>query len=313
MTIPKLFLMDGLEKARIDALHRVGILDTDAEEFFDDAVALLQRITDAPMVFVSFIDADRQWIKAQRGLAVQETPRSHAFCNVTIKSDRPLVVEDAREHPDLADNPYVRAAEPVIAYLGAPVVLSGGHRIGAVCVAAPERHLWTAQDVRDVAQVARMVARHLEVRHNAVERDQKRFLEKGLKSLEDRMGALMSSMAEGIVMMGESGAIFATNPAACRILGRTEDEIFGRGSADPNWGAIRTTGEPYPGAEHPIMITLRTGEAQADCPMGVLRPSGERVWIKINTQSIRTDRQRVRQALAVFREVPREAGWVEPG
>ncbi|MFN7109483.1 MAG: PAS fold family protein, partial [Brevundimonas sp.] len=55
------------ESKRLATLRDYGVLDTDREAAFDDIVALIARICEAPIAVVNLIDADRQWFKAETG------------------------------------------------------------------------------------------------------------------------------------------------------------------------------------------------------------------------------------------------------
>ena len=54
---------------------------------------------------------------------------------------------------------------------------------------------------------------------------------------------------------------------------------------DPNWKSIKD-GSPFSGEEHPTMVSLRTGKPVLDVTMGLILPTGEIRWIKINAVSI---------------------------
>lgn len=92
----------------------------------------------------------------------------------------------------------------------------------------------------------------------------------------------MESMATGLVIQDNLGAIINFNPSALKILGLTEDQIRGRTSTDPRWRAIRPDRTPFEGSEHPAMIALRTGTPVLGVMMGLLLPNEEERWIKIN-------------------------------
>ena len=68
------------EKLRIEDLRSFKILDTPAEQAYDDVVKLASYICDTPIALISLIDEDRQWFKARVGLPdVSETPREQAL------------------------------------------------------------------------------------------------------------------------------------------------------------------------------------------------------------------------------------------
>src|SRR5215212_1356552 len=94
---------------RLDALRRTALLDTPAEEAFDRLTRLATRILRVPVSLVSLIDRDRQFFKSCVGLpepwaSARQTPMSHSFCQHAVVTARPLVIEDAREHPLVREN-----------------------------------------------------------------------------------------------------------------------------------------------------------------------------------------------------------------
>jgi signal transduction histidine kinase len=155
------------EPARLAALHDVGVLDTAPEEDFDDIALLASQICDTPMGMVSFVDADRQWIKARVGVPFVEAPRDLSFCTHTINSHELMEVPDAAEDERFADNPVVVPEAGLRFYAGAPVVLDGTYAVGTVCVADRKpRELTTAQR-RALRSLARHAAVQLELRRYA--------------------------------------------------------------------------------------------------------------------------------------------------
>src|SRR5689334_10402821 len=89
---------------RLAALRRLNILDTPVEPAFDRLTKLASKILKAPISMVSLIDADRQFMKSAVGLPEslapsRELPLSHSLCKHTVETGRPLLVENAPEHP----------------------------------------------------------------------------------------------------------------------------------------------------------------------------------------------------------------------
>ncbi len=98
--------------------------------------------------------------------------------------------------------------------------------------------------------------------------------------------SLFESMAEGAVFQAPDGRIVTVNKAAEFIEGRTAEQMVGVTSDHPQWGAVRADGTPFPAEDHPSMVTLRTGRPQSNVIMGITRPTGEKRWISINSQSV---------------------------
>ncbi|MEW6494585.1 MAG: GAF domain-containing protein [Cyanobacteriota bacterium] len=115
--------------------------------------------------------------------------------------------------------------------------------------------------------------------------DRKRTEEK-LRASEERYRLLITTMAEGIVLQQADGKITTCNASAERILGLNVQQMMGRTSIDSCWQCIHEDNSPFPGEEHPAMVTLRTGEPQSNVVMGVHKPDGTLTWILINSQPL---------------------------
>lgn len=125
----------------------------------------------------------------------------------------------------------------------------------------------------------------------AIARDvtERRAAEHKLAESEARYRSVVTSMAEGVVFQAADGSIISVNPAAERIEGRTFAEMLGHDSDDPMWAATREDGSPFPGEEHPSMVTLRSGEPQSNVVMGITRGDGEKRWISINSALVQDE------------------------
>jgi PAS domain S-box-containing protein len=94
---------------------------------------------------------------------------------------------------------------------------------------------------------------------------------------------LFETMAEGVVYQSMEGEILSANPAACRMLGLSMDQLLGRTSTDPRWHAVHEDGSPFEGERHPSMRAMRTGKPVNGVIMGVFNPREERYrWLIIN-------------------------------
>ncbi|MEG4817042.1 PAS domain S-box protein [Microcoleus sp. K5-D4] len=107
-----------------------------------------------------------------------------------------------------------------------------------------------------------------------------------LQESEERYRTVIAAMAEGIVLQDTDGTIRTCNSSAKRILGLSRKQMMGRTSLDPAWRAVREDGSPFPGEEHPAMVTLQTGKACSNVVMGVHKSDGSFTWISINSRPL---------------------------
>lgn len=158
------------EAARLAVVHRLHLLDTPPEERFDWVVRLAQRLFDVPMVEINLVDTDRQFTKAAYPAenAGNTAPRGWSFCARTIQGEGQLVVDDASQHPDFAENPLVNGDPHIRFYAGQPLSVDGRH-IGALCLVDDKPRTMDPAELELLGDLARWVERELgaseEMRH----------------------------------------------------------------------------------------------------------------------------------------------------
>jgi PAS domain S-box-containing protein len=130
-----------------------------------------------------------------------------------------------------------------------------------------------------------------------------RQTEMELRTRETRLSDIFRAMAEGMVLQNAEGRIVECNQAALSILGLTRDQLMGVTSLDPAWRTVRPDGSSFPGQDHPVMETLRTGNACRGVEMGVHKPDGSLVWIAINTEPLFDGQGRVSNVIGTFADI----------
>jgi diguanylate cyclase (GGDEF)-like protein/PAS domain S-box-containing protein len=111
-------------------------------------------------------------------------------------------------------------------------------------------------------------------------------IETALEKSEELYRSVITAMSEGIVLQDTDGEILASNLRAEEILGLSLDQMMRRTSYHPCWQAIHEDGSPFPGEQHPVTITLLTGEPCRNVMMGIHKPDGKLTWISVNSQPL---------------------------
>lgn len=161
--------MELNEKARLQALRRYRILDTDPEKAFDDLTILASHICETPVALISLIDSDRQWFKSKVGVSVSETPREVSFCATAIQQSDLFVVSDASKDARFNSNPFVVSDPKIRFYAGAPFTSSDGHPLGTLCVVDMVPRKLTPSQENALLALSRQVQAQFELRRNLTE------------------------------------------------------------------------------------------------------------------------------------------------
>lgn len=152
------------ESERLAALYEYAILDTAAEQVFDDLAALAAHICQVPMATITFVDKDRQWFKSRLGIEATETPRDYAFCAHTILGPEPLIVQDATQDSRFAESPLVTDNPGVRFYAGFPLLTNDGLALGALCALDRTPHRLSPEQQTAMAALARQVMALIDLR-----------------------------------------------------------------------------------------------------------------------------------------------------
>lgn len=125
-----------------------------------------------------------------------------------------------------------------------------------------------------------------------------------LRENEERLRSVVGAMSEGLLVQDHEDSILFSNDSAARILGLTQDQLYGRSSYDPSWRVIHEDGSPFMPDDRPSVITLKTGKPTSGVLMGVYKPDGTLSWISINAQPIfQADEKHPSSAVVTFADV----------
>lgn len=153
-----------LQRERLAALHSFEILDTDPEQDFDDIVKLAAATCGTSISVVNFIDAERQWFKAETGLGVRETPLATSICAHVILEDEFVEIHDTLDDARMRDNPLCCGDPGLRFYAGALLRTAEGLPLGTLCVLDYAPMTLTALQRDTLRVLARQVIALLESR-----------------------------------------------------------------------------------------------------------------------------------------------------
>ncbi len=198
------------------ALREYQILDTPPEPAFDDLARLAAWICGTSMGFISFVDAERVWLKATLGLDLREMPRQISLCAEAIDVCDLVYSEDLAAHPRLARHPFVTAGLKIRCFASMPLVTPEGLAIGALCVLDPQPKQLRPEQLDALGVLSRQVVTQLELRRNLRRHEQS---EAALRQAEEKYRGIFENVTEGIFQTTPDGHYVAANPMLARIYG----------------------------------------------------------------------------------------------
>ena len=215
------------DPARLEALRATRLMDAEPADALERLARLASTLLKAPVALVSLVDDERQFFPACVGLpepwsSLRQTPLTHSFCQYVVDSSRPLVVEDAREHPLVRDNLAVSELD-VIAYAGIPLLSTSGQVLGSFCVADHERREWREEELATLADLAASVMTEIALRERV---EQAESLAEELRESEELFRSTMNSAPIGTAIVGLDGRWIRVNRALCQITGYTEAQLL---------------------------------------------------------------------------------------
>lgn len=155
------------ETERLKDLLSYHILDTEAEQDFDDLSKLAANICNCELATITFIDKERQWFKSTVNVPIRETPRQESFCGHAILEDEVLIVLDAKKDIRFFDNPNVVSGISISFYAGAPIYSETGHALGTICVLDKNKKTELSEyQISALKILANQVSRLLQLRLN---------------------------------------------------------------------------------------------------------------------------------------------------
>lgn len=136
------------EKERLEAVHKMAILDTESEERFDNITKEAVEKLKVPISTITILDSKREWFKSYQGLDKREGERAISFCGHALLARNIFFVEDTLKDPRFADNPMV-IGSPFIRFYGgiALVDYKTSQYVGVFCIKDTKPRTLSAEEV----------------------------------------------------------------------------------------------------------------------------------------------------------------------
>ncbi len=203
---------------RLSAVSRFTVLEANVAADLNNIVDLAAQICNTPVALVTLVDEHVQWFKAAKGVDMESTPRSIAFCHHTIQQPGMLEIPNMLADMRFINNPLVSEAPHVRFYAGNTLTTKDGYNIGTLCVVDMEERKLNDMQRSALKTLSKQVMhlieaswtmRMLEERHAETERQKKFIAESELK-----LRAVFDSSKDTHMLIDKKMEILAFNKAA---------------------------------------------------------------------------------------------------
>lgn len=109
--------------------------------------------------------------------------------------------------------------------------------------------------------------------------------------------SIVEAMSEGVAILLQDGTIAMVNESAAKLVGATPDQVIGHKLLDLRWHSVDEEGRTISHANHPALVTLRTGKPLSNVLMGVHRADRSIVWLSVNTRPLYKDGEKIPYAV----------------
>lgn len=176
-------------QARLQEIADLGLLSSDVDSVLQELCTSAAAEFGLPIGLVSIVLDEAQHFAASHGLggwldAAKGTPIEWSFCRYAVASREAFVVEDAREHALVHNNPLVQL-DGVRCYAGIPLISSRGFALGSFCVIGTEERSFDEPELDRLRAFATQVVARIEARRvvpTAPERVAEATVEPGIEA-----------------------------------------------------------------------------------------------------------------------------------
>src|SRR5215213_6217514 len=204
---------DRREVERLAALEYLRAVRPGVDHVLQELVDEVRGVFGTDLCLVDLALADVQYFRAWSGelppdkAEARQDPLENSMCQYVVKDERPLVVKDFMATEEFREQ-YWCVNYGIRFYAGTPLITSGGHAIGTLCLLSTRSVEFSEEQMKVLGAFARAVVGRLELL-GALEREQVAKEEEAQRSQE--LQQTLDSLSAHIAILDESGEIIAVN------------------------------------------------------------------------------------------------------
>ena len=204
---------DSREAERLAELEYLRAVRPEVDHVLQELVNEVRGMFGTDLCMVDLALSDVQYFRAWSGdlppdkAEARQDPLENSMCQYVVNDEIPLVVRDFLETEEYREQ-YWCVNYGIRFYAGTPLITSGGHAIGTLCLLGTRPGEFGEGQMKVLGAFARAVVARLEM-VGALEREQAAREEETRRSQE--LQGTLDSLSAHIVIVDESGEIVAVN------------------------------------------------------------------------------------------------------
>jgi PAS domain S-box-containing protein len=208
------------EYERLARLRALNVLDPASDSTFDSLVQLAAQSAAVRGAFLSFMESDRQIIRAQHGVSLADIPREFSPCSRVIQRAEPVIISDLSATSSHADIRLHSSLSSIRFYASFPLVSRDEVVLGTLCVIDTQPCDLSDAQIAVLNNLARHVVSHLEL-HNKLSAVQRTI--SSLEDSEERFRKIADASPVLLWIADNAGNRTLSNKAWCDFTGLSEE------------------------------------------------------------------------------------------
>ncbi|MEO6909596.1 MAG: PAS domain S-box protein, partial [Edaphobacter sp.] len=208
------------EVLRIEVLNQYEVLDSTADPVLDDITRLAAQLCAAPIAAVSFVGADRIWLKSRFGAETQELPLGSLPCETAILGDTLYEIQDSRLDPHFSPDGILFEGKRYQFYAGVPLTTLGSVNLGTLFILDTAARRLTPEQSSALSILSRQVITRLELKSRILQVARaaryRQRVESALTVERNFVSAVLDTVGALVAVFDPAGRIVRFN-RACEI------------------------------------------------------------------------------------------------
>jgi PAS domain S-box-containing protein len=130
-----------------------------------------------------------------------------------------------------------------------------------------------------------------------------------LRENKDRLGRVIETLAEGLIIRDTKGRITSVNLSAEKILRTPRAVLLGGSYSQPAWQVSSLDGRPLPAEERPAARAARSAQPVYGAEIVITRPDGSQITASVNVSPLRDDNGEPAGTVSLMTDISDRKRW----